>query len=171
MAPPPQQVRQQTSNCSLLLIYRPRKDERLSWPGWLVYPHKWSPISYRSSAGQRKHAGQRPMLYRWTTQPTPIFGLLWFDKTLTDIDEMCYQWLHRGTHHTRQLRISKLKWGGCPHSGEVVNTVYPRLSFHTKRSFSTVSDGLLNVQFARTCMHTFTVLLLHLSMFSYCIFV
>jgi len=29
---PPQQLRQQTSNCSLLLIYRPRKDERLSWP-------------------------------------------------------------------------------------------------------------------------------------------
>jgi len=26
----------QTSNCSLLLIYRPRKDERLSWPGWLT---------------------------------------------------------------------------------------------------------------------------------------
>jgi len=33
----------------------------------MVYPHKWSPISYRSSAGQGKHAGQRPMFYRWTT--------------------------------------------------------------------------------------------------------
>jgi len=32
-----------------------------------LYPHKWSPISYRSSAGQRKHAGQRPMFYHWTT--------------------------------------------------------------------------------------------------------
>jgi len=29
----------------------------------MVYPHKWSPISYRSSAGQRKHAGQRPTFY------------------------------------------------------------------------------------------------------------
>ena len=36
----------------------------------MAYPHKWSPISYKSSAGQRKHIGQRPMLYRWTTQPT-----------------------------------------------------------------------------------------------------
>jgi len=36
----------------------------------VAYPHKWSPISYKSSAGQRKHIGQRPMLYRWTTQPT-----------------------------------------------------------------------------------------------------
>jgi len=29
----------------------------------MAYPHKWSPISYKSSAGQRKHIGQRPMLY------------------------------------------------------------------------------------------------------------
>ena len=29
-------LRLPTSNCSLLLIYLPRKDERLSWPGWLV---------------------------------------------------------------------------------------------------------------------------------------
>jgi len=36
----------------------------------MVYPHKWSPISYMSSAGQRKHTAQRPMFYRWTTQPT-----------------------------------------------------------------------------------------------------
>ena len=35
----------------------------------MASPHKWSPISYKSSAGQRKHIGQRPMLYRWTTQP------------------------------------------------------------------------------------------------------
>ena len=34
---PPQQLRQQTSNCSSLLIYRSRKDERLSWPSWLTY--------------------------------------------------------------------------------------------------------------------------------------
>jgi len=38
----------------------------------MAYPHKWSPISYKSSAGQRKHIGQRPMLYRWTTQPTGV---------------------------------------------------------------------------------------------------
>ena len=32
----PQQLRQQTCNCSLLLIYRPRKDERRSRPGSLA---------------------------------------------------------------------------------------------------------------------------------------
>jgi len=36
----------------------------------MAYPHKWSSISYKSSAGQRKHIGERPMLYRWTTQLT-----------------------------------------------------------------------------------------------------
>jgi len=30
MSPP----QQQTSNCRSLLIYRPQKDERLSWPSW-----------------------------------------------------------------------------------------------------------------------------------------
>jgi len=36
---------------------------------WTVYPHKWSPISCRSSAGQGKFAGQRPTFYCCTTQP------------------------------------------------------------------------------------------------------
>ena len=50
-----------------------RRDEMLSWPGWLTYsgrytrhyPHKWSssPTSYRSSAGQGKFAGQRPTFH------------------------------------------------------------------------------------------------------------
>ena len=55
-------------------MYQPRRDERLSWPGWLTYSgrftHKWSPISCRSSAGQGKFAGQRPTFYHCATQPT-----------------------------------------------------------------------------------------------------
>ena len=47
---PSQQLRQQTSNCSLLLIYRPRKDERLSWPGWLTYSGWFTHISGHPSA-------------------------------------------------------------------------------------------------------------------------
>jgi len=75
MAPPRTVVT--TSSCSLLLIYRPRKVERLSWPSWRtysgrftqVYRHEWSPVSCRSSTGQRKLAGQRPTFYRWATEP------------------------------------------------------------------------------------------------------
>jgi len=61
-----------TCSCSLLLICQPRKDERLSWPNWLTYS-EWfthingSPVSCRSSAGQRKLAGQRPTFYLCAT--------------------------------------------------------------------------------------------------------
>jgi len=34
-----------TSNCSLLLIYLPQKDEKLSWPGWLPYSGRFTHIS------------------------------------------------------------------------------------------------------------------------------
>ena len=34
-----------------------------------VYPHKWSPVHNRWSAGQGKFAGQRPTFYRCATQP------------------------------------------------------------------------------------------------------
>jgi len=47
---PPQQLRQQTSNWGSLLIYRPRKDERLSWPSWLTYSGWLTHISGHPSA-------------------------------------------------------------------------------------------------------------------------
>ena len=36
----------------------------------MAYPHKWSPISCRSSAGQGKFAGQRPTFYHCAAPPT-----------------------------------------------------------------------------------------------------
>ena len=50
---PPQQLRQQTSNCSSLLIYRPRKAERLSWLSWLTYSGWLTHISGHPSATSR----------------------------------------------------------------------------------------------------------------------
>jgi len=35
-----------------------------------ILTYKWSPVSYRSSAGQGKFADQRPTLYHCATQPT-----------------------------------------------------------------------------------------------------
>jgi len=49
----------------------------------MAYPHKWSPISYKSSAGQRKDTGQRPMLYRWTTHKMDIAAKLQKTGTYT----------------------------------------------------------------------------------------
>ena len=39
-----------TSSCSLLLIYQPQKDERLSWPSWLTYSGRFTHISGHPSA-------------------------------------------------------------------------------------------------------------------------
>ena len=50
MAPP--RLRQRTSNSSLL-IYRPRRHERLSWPGWLAYNGRSTHISGHPSATGR----------------------------------------------------------------------------------------------------------------------
>jgi len=50
---PPQQLRQQTSNCSSLLIYRPQKDDLLSWPSWLTYSGWLTHISGHPSATSR----------------------------------------------------------------------------------------------------------------------
>jgi len=36
----------------------------------MAYPHLWSPISCRSSAGQGKFAGHRPTFYHCATPPT-----------------------------------------------------------------------------------------------------
>ena len=64
---PLQQLRQQTSNCSSLLIYRPQNDERLSWPSWLTYSRWLAHISGHPSATSRaqdsKSTSSFPFLY------------------------------------------------------------------------------------------------------------
>jgi len=58
---PPQQLRQQTSNCSSLLIYRARKDERLSRPSWLPYSGWFTHISgHQSATGRAQDSESTP---------------------------------------------------------------------------------------------------------------
>ena len=45
--------RLRTSNCSLLLIYLSRKDERLSRPGWMTYSGRFTHISGHPSVERR----------------------------------------------------------------------------------------------------------------------
>ena len=47
------QVRWKASDGGLLFIYRPRRDERLSWPGWLTYSGWHTHISGHPSATGR----------------------------------------------------------------------------------------------------------------------
>jgi len=56
MAPP-----KQASNCSLLLIYRPRKDERLSWPSRLTCSGRFThQFTRRLQAERRTGSVSRP---------------------------------------------------------------------------------------------------------------
>ena len=50
------------SNCSPLLIYRPREDERLSWPGCLTYSGRLTHISGHPSATGRAQDGERTLV-------------------------------------------------------------------------------------------------------------
>ena len=63
-------LRLRISNCSLLLINLPRKDERLSRPGWLAYSGRFTHISGHPSAAGRAQGMERPTFYQLCTQPT-----------------------------------------------------------------------------------------------------
>jgi len=74
----------------------------------MVYPHKWSPISYKSSAEQRKHTGQRPMFYlfiKFITQPTNVVLYLLL---------RCFEWRIR--HYVRRSGYTEVV--GCSSSVE-----------------------------------------------------
>jgi len=60
-----------TSNCSSLLIYRPRQDERLSWPGWLTYTGRLTHISGHPSATGRAQDGERTLARDWRSTDEP----------------------------------------------------------------------------------------------------
>ena len=76
-----------TSNSSPLLIYRPREDERLSWPGWLTYSGRLTHISGHPLATGRAHDGERTLARDWrsTAEPrVPTIVTVWF---LVHIDD------------------------------------------------------------------------------------
>jgi len=61
-------LRLRTSNCSLLLIYLPRKDERLSQPGWLTCSGWFTHISgHPSAAGRAQDRESSPVRDRRST--------------------------------------------------------------------------------------------------------
>jgi len=61
-------LRLRTANCSLLLIYLRRKDERLSRPDWLTYSGRFTHISgHPSAAGRAQDSESSPVRDRRST--------------------------------------------------------------------------------------------------------
>jgi len=58
-------------NCSSLLIYRPREDERLSWAGRLTYSGRHTHISGHPLATGRAHNGERTLARNWRSTAEP----------------------------------------------------------------------------------------------------
>jgi len=77
MAPPRTVVT--TSSCSLLLIYRLRKDERLSWPSWLTYSRRFTHISdHPSAVGRAQDSESSPVKdQRSTAEPRNQQRMAW----------------------------------------------------------------------------------------------
>ena len=61
----------QTSNCSPLLICRPREDERLRSTGWLTYSGRLTHISGHPSATGRAQDGERTLARDWRSTAEP----------------------------------------------------------------------------------------------------
>ena len=79
-----------TSNCSSLLIYRSREDERLSWPGWLTSSGRSTHIGWRWSVRQWRFADVLATVPRqhpadwgsWRSVESSSSGV--WDRTLPD---------------------------------------------------------------------------------------
>jgi len=109
MAPPWTVVT--TSSCSLLLIYRPREDERLSWPSWLTYSGRFTHISgllveRRTAKARRSKTNVLPLshgtnqkiirilenMYKDTFSTVRVNGEIsdWFDSIVGVLQVVCF---------------------------------------------------------------------------------
>jgi len=117
MAPPRTVVT--TFSCSLLLIYRPWQDERLSWPSCLTYSGRFTHISGHPSAVGRAQDSERSPVknQRSTAAPRNQLGKLdWLanicrrnydDDLLSSFDTM---WRNMTDRHTDRIAISQQCW-------------------------------------------------------------
>jgi len=89
MAPP-----KRTSDCSFLLIYRPRKDERLSWPSWLTCSGRFTHIviTRQLQAECRTGSVRRP---RTGVLPTVLHNQLCHTSVTPKRFEISKYFLHR----------------------------------------------------------------------------
>ena len=93
-----------TSNCSPLLIYRPREDERLSWPGWLTYSGRLTHLSGHPSTTGRTQDGERTLARDWRSTAvlfcTMLFGITYYNVS-NDTIKSCEIMQHKQKHRNK----------------------------------------------------------------------
>ena len=104
----------------------------------MICPHKWLPISCRSSIGQGKFAGQRPTFYHCATQP------------MNEYLCTCVQGFEDG--------VVKLKLQGacssCPSSIVTLkNGIQNMLQFYVPEVLDVVQASLSCCEFFSSCCH------------------
>jgi len=108
-----------TSWWSLLLIYRHREDEGLSWPCWLTYSGRFTHINgYQSAAGQVQASESSPVRdRRSTTEPPnqPLILHVWHVTVRCSRGATCW-WLSWSSRPARTRRQTLFRWWQAPSS-------------------------------------------------------
>ena len=107
-------ARKQTTDCSLLLIYRPRKDERLSWPGWLVtYRNKVPPPGVEPRHVTHPSTNRARRRVTSLIRPTPL------------------PLRHAATRRNRPLYIILLRFHPCQPDSAFSTPTFFQFCYHT----------------------------------------
>jgi len=122
----------------------------------MVYPHKWSPISCKSSAGQGKLAGQRPTFYHCATQNEFCTGqnsvkgqeppkMYTYCSSPGDRQTSCKVWLASGERRR------------CSNEGKTRNPLKLARVLQTRQQISAASGS----KFTILCRHVEEILLVN----------
>jgi len=115
-----------TSNCSSLLIYRPRYDERLSWPGWLTYSGRLTHITGTLQLQvERRTAKKRITMHGFLRKTdrhlVTIAGF--FKATTMSCQLWCPWWVHNDFTRVGVESFSRLILPPCPQRKNYKTTV------------------------------------------------
>jgi len=165
MAPP--RLRLRISDCSVLLIYLPRQDERLSRPRWLTYSGRFTHISSHPAVGRAQNRESSLVFndQRSTTAPCNqhlltyvVFGKFLLQLRHSDII-FCQSWCQReGTLNTLEFaKLMKIKL--TVEFGTKISWSVPKKSHKSIRAFKNASNKQRGLTFfgpplwLRTCCH------------------
>ena len=91
-----------TCTTATLLVCRPRKDERLSWPSWLTCSGRFTHISgHPSAAGRAQHRESSPVRDRCSTT-VPHHQLPRFLKKVFRFLRYFFRFLYEDRRHEKQ---------------------------------------------------------------------